>query len=548
MMPTEQVVLDKFDGGFQPDGQPGALLENQWGELKGFIFDRERKVRSQWAVQQVGSETDWVWVEEFIGNQSTYLLAMNTAGVVKWTVAPADDAAYTVANAITWNTITTVPTNSRAIGLVLQDTADGVVNAMMVGKQGAASVFIFYENTLATAIVHTEITDVYPDDPTPVTDEFGQTGFENLDADAIPTANVAAMWGDQVVLADVTVKVDASLPLDAGNATRGRNALWVSEPGNYDTFNPTNGITYVASQEATIIDVVEVDIGLLVFTTVADRQYDGVILLRGAPASYEVVPLRAGIGPSINLVEATEISQEGPNITWWGEVGSVVFPGQEGGIWHTQGDGLDRLDHYGPERYPSDLTTDDWYVKGFREQVILSRPDGVLCLRVFEESGAWTELVTPDVAGGPARPHYMTVAGGSCYWIDAEGGGGMWRWAPEMHAERGLIDGVDATLTVSTRTIQASPHDSTFWHRLGVVCSSPQATGTIVNVVTRPSGFDDTSKGEYTVAVNESIGPRQRLTVPAHGPSLEASASVTFTGDVVIESLAWLARGGKVER
>lgn len=547
IVPSETIELTQFDGGFQPDPQPGALLENQWAELEGFVFDRDRKVRSQYATQRVGSGQGWVWVEGFVGSAQSYLVAMDTGGEVFYAIAPDDNAAFGTVNAVTWTSITTVDTDMRPTGLVLYDSADGVVNAIFVTKQGASEVNVFHENAAGTAIVHAEITDVYPDDATAVTDEYGQTGYESLDTDTTPTHNVAAMWGDFLVLGDVTVKVDASAALDATNDTRGRNALWVSEAGAYQTFNPATGITYVASQEATIVGILEIDLGLLVFTTVADRTYDGVLLLRGSPTSYEVVSLRAGIGPSVELAESTSIAQEGPNVTWWGEVGSAVFPGSEGGIWHTQGEGVDRLDHYGPDRYPADMTTDDWYVVGFRDQVILSRPDGVLALAVFEEAGAWTSLVCPDVGGTTCRPKYMTVVGGSCYWVEDQAGR-MYRWAPERHAERGQIDGSDVTSTVSTRTVVNEQHSSLHWHRLGVVASSPQGTGEVATAVTRPTAFDDSSDGEHSVTLNESIGDRFRGTVPAHGPSIEASATVTFTGDVVIEALSWTVRSGRMLR
>lgn len=543
-MPNQDIALDKFDGGFQPDGQPGALEENQWAQLDGFIFDREDKIRSQWAEQRVGSATpNWRWVVGYQGGTAEWLIAMDTAGEVFYSAAPADNAVFGTVNAVAWISIVNSGTTRRPLGLVLHDPdGTGSRNAMMVGKQGGSYVDFFYENSSGTAIIQSRISDVYPDDPDSVSDEFGLTGFENLDDLAVPTANVAAMWGDFLVLGDVTVKVDPSLPLTLENATRGRNAIWVSEPGVYSTFNPQTGIAYLASQEATIIALIEVDLGLLVFTTVADRNYDGVLLLRGSPTSYEVVALRAGVGPSVDLVDGNDPPLTGPHVALWPETGSAVFAGGEGGIWQTEGEQMDRLDHYGPDRYPAVLTTDAWYVLAFREQMIVSRNDGVHALRVFEETGAWTKLVTSS--GG--RPTWMTSLGGSLYWVDSSDQT-MHRWAPENTAERGLADGATLTLTVGSRTVQESRHATTFWWRVGLVASSP-GTATMESITTRPGAYDDDTGGTLATVLGSAIGRRGRFVVPAHGPSVECSVVATFTGDVVVEGITLLARQGRAVR
>jgi hypothetical protein len=143
--------------------------------------------------------------------------------------------------------------------------------------------------------------------------------------------------------------------------------------------------------------------------------------------------------------------------------------------------------------------------------------------------------------------------------------GSVWRYATEApESERGRANNVPLTLTVSTRTlaVDGSVADP-LWHRFGMTFETPTSctveTVRIQSVgakkrglTTAVTGLIATNKVGHKSWVlgrtftNENEG---EFVVPAGiGAQSEASATVTFTGNVLLETATFWISGARPNR
>lgn len=561
---AESVDLTDFSGGILEAVSPGDFTERQWASLKGFVLESEVSTRSQWACQPVGGAAGvghtWLAVRGFVASKGRYLLALRSDGHVFWSLAPARTASRVDTAAVTWTQITTATPAEGGVDvqlagnpyyrflcetLVIVDQAykSGVLLHSALGNDFALVVYEKADGGLAAK----RYNKFFPKDDV-VTNADG-TETRTPGKYTMPRANVGVMWKDYLILGDVWRKKDAKLAMDATNQARASGALWISanpfaNGGQFiDQFDEGQGLlTNLVSVEATIVGLQVIDQGLLIFTT-STNAGDGVVLLRGRPGfkddgntSFEPEVLRSGMG----LPKNTSLTAQGGH-TVWSEAGIVAFVEDKGTIWHTNGSDTGRLDRYGPT--PPSFATETDHVCALGPYLFASRAGRLLVMRMFEEDGAWTELVTPHAG---VQPRAMTVVEDCLYFTS---NGEMWRYAMGVDAERGLVNGTAVPLTVSTPTLgDPLRHDKKKWFRLGVRATNVR-DGRITNLAVK--GGPALATGTYptyTVALNHNLAEREEVVVPCHGPSVEASATVTFTGDVLLESVSFWVHGGKPSR
>lgn len=210
----------------------------------------------------------------------------------------------------------------------------------------------------------------------------------------------------------------------------------------------------------------------------------------------------------------------------------------------------------------------------------------------------WSELVFPVFYSyQPFAPKHMCEVGGNLYFIGELGT--VWRmemqesenqlWAnlrgtfsynaptyPATWAQAiadynagnlptGWVRTETPTLTVSTPTVTgADSFTKSFWHRIGVRVRRPFSNventsgfvSRILRIVTsdKPaverdmeSFWLDETPVQYVTTLNQDVKERTEVVVPAHGPSVEFSATADFEGDVIIEGIT-MWRHGSVPR
>jgi hypothetical protein len=105
-------------------------------------------------------------------------------------------------------------------------------------------------------------------------------------------------------------------------------------------------------------------------------------------------------------------------------------------------------------------------------------------------------------------------------------------------------------LTVSTATLQGDDnYAKSFWHRVGVRVKQVynSTTGTLKSIVVRDTPALAQSSNSTTATLNTTVVERGELVAPAQGPSVEFSADLVFTGDVMVEGVT-VYKHGKVPR
>lgn len=223
-----------------------------------------------------------------------------------------------------------------------------------------------------------------------------------------------------------------------------------------------------------------------------------------------------------------------------------------------------------------------------------------LMTRLESGENVWSELVFPVFYDyQPFAPKHMCELNGNVYFIGELGT--VWRMESgesenQLYANRrgtisynlpeypatydaGIADysagnlpvgwakTETPTLSVSTPTLAADDMvTKSFWHRVAVRVRRPIANldlqssfvSRLKRVVTsdKPAvtldlGSDWMSDGaavQYPTVKDQDIFDRTEVVVPAHGPSLEFSATVEFEGDVVIEGIAVYKHGRNPRR
>lgn len=105
----KRLTLSNFSGGQNEVLYPREFSPNQWHHLVGMVVTEDGLPRSQYPVQRVGnfpSNDHFYKLHSIVTSVGTFLLAITRLGRLYWCKAPAADATYTTANAVTWTQLT----------------------------------------------------------------------------------------------------------------------------------------------------------------------------------------------------------------------------------------------------------------------------------------------------------------------------------------------------------------------------------------------------------------------------------------------------------
>lgn len=358
--------------------------------------------------------------------------------------------------------------------------------------------------------------------------------------DSMPPANIAANWGDFVVLGDIQWKARRLEPYSVTNTAHYPHGLWFSEAGTTDVWNP-DSVFFVGQkqQDNAVIGMFPLERGLLVVTQ------STIALLRGEPDDFAYEELRTGISPA---------SRE--EVTFWPYTGLVTWLDRRGRVWATNGDAVVRLDdQIKIER------TGPGCILAVDDALFVSGRVDVRVFQSFGETGAWTTLNT-NYGWQKAAQCRSTVIGVGA---DQDSGGNFILDDPvfgllddnTLHGEvdtvtvfnladedrRGTFQGQPVRVTLATRPLPGESDRTVFWHRFGVRANGP---GALVEAKAVPSA--DINERGLTHRVRGDLGQRKDYSFDAHGPSLEASFVFEFEGDVTPEHVTVAAHRGKTER
>lgn len=572
---AENVVLTDFSGGVNEAQFSGDYTDRQWQQLNGFVFENENVLRSQWECQSIGlsgmgSGAQVQAVRTFATVSGLYLLALKSDGSLWWNTAPSRTATNTTTAALSgWTQLssgkkvsdgTTVSiTSSNEYRFLTEVEIPGSAGDLRTGMlvnclDGSVSnaIVIYHDGTTMAAMVYDKrfpeywVTDQYGTDPAPATIE-AKYRTEYAKKGKMPRANVGALWGNVLCLADTEwyankgdIQDYVNKSLDSGAVAKKRypSGMWTSYVSPVgvpviDSFHPVQSFNYgFVTPEAQIVGLQQVDQGLLVFTTSATNR-DGIVLLRGKPYDYSPVLIRGGIG----LPRPTNLGHK-PAAAVWPETGSVCFIEANGKVWYTDGEQADRMDRVGP--IAPTTATDLDHCAALRGYMLAARDGKLWCLSLLnsDQSGkqgvaAWTRLITPNAAAVRS----MSVMQDCVYFV-CPTDGSVWRYAIGG-AERGKINGTLADLVVTSPVLADPEGDKrTRWSRVGVTAHSQTGTGGVFDIWSyNGSVFNITApKGVQTVP-NRLVNDGAIFEGRGHGPSVSCSVRVQFYGDVTVDSV-----------
>jgi hypothetical protein len=351
--------------------------------------------------------------------------------------------------------------------------------------------------------------------------------------------------------------------LNDNNTGPHRGAFYYSS-GDLDAWDPRS-LIIPGKTDVRIAGMHALDDTIIIITT-AGSEGDGVFRVRGYlsklhpydpteqpdPTAVRIELVKGGVGAAPRSDDSKHLNYS----CVWSEAGVVVFIDRLGGVFYTDGQSCDRLDRYGP-RQPAKATTSD-HVAALGKHLFLYRDGRLLCFTMLGSSqgtgsGCWTELSLGSITSVKS----MIGIREDLYFIDQTGtvrriatGGGT-----TLNVERGCVDTVPVTQTVSTATLGSEDeHDKTNWHRFGMTFTTPTtATVGTVRINGGPalvSSFDELGPLDpvsYTLTLNRvysNTGILNEFVVPAGiGAQASASATVTFTGYVVLQSASFWTTG-----
>jgi hypothetical protein len=413
----------------------------------------------------------------------------------------------------------------------------------------------------------------------------------------IPLANVAARWGNALILGDVFWREEGKKiatsttanPLQAlksGNTTAYEGAILYGED-DIDKFDPRSLIPL--STTGTSIRGLHVLDNTLIAITSFGGNGDGVIALRGNlgqlhpydgstpnPFAIRKELVRGGLG-MVDRPNRDIKGQIGGSCVW-PDAGLVVFVDRLGGVWYTDGETCGRLDENGPI-IPAPANRWD-HVGAIGKHLFVWRGQRLWVLSIVGQSpegamsAAWTELVLPGTPSGNDSLRSMAGARSELYFIWGDDKQ-VWRVALNgPTAERGKANNVTLTLTMSTRTMTGpSEMRRTVWHRFGMTFETPtsctvqtveiQSVGAMKqNLATWINPLENV--GNYQIPLNNqsrigyikwtlnrsySSGNEGDFVVPAGiGSQQQASATVTFTGYVRLQTASFWVTGTQQKR
>jgi len=334
---------------------------------------------------------------------------------------------------------------------------------------------------------------------------------------AMPRANVSAMWGDFHMLGDIVWLADRNLPFASDNAARFPHGIWFSQPENADSWDPVD-VQFIGQQadDNRILGMFPVTAGLIVLST------NGAHMLRGNPDFNEYEQIRVGIGPS-----------DRRSVAYWPAAGVVVWVDKRGQIWQTNGEDFGRLDTVLPPVVgpcPSSVVAYDNFL-------LVSRAGRLYALRLYQGEGIWTELNATCM-------REMHRYEGSIYMARTVQNG-IERFAPEFNS-RGTLENEPIGSRISTRTLQPpDQHKQTFWHRFGF---RTDGNGRLIRAFTRSGPTLDPDSKFIEYPIDEPAGDRKDVVFPAHGPSKEASFTLEAEGDVIYEGATVWSHSGRDDR
>lgn len=338
--------------------------------------------------------------------------------------------------------------------------------------------------------------------------------------------------------------------------------------GDIDTFDP-RAMLFPAKSDVRMVGLHVLDDTIIVITQKGSAG-DGLLRIRGYlnrlisysgtsdPNAVRIEVVRGGLGAS----QRTSKYQRNYSCVW-PAAGVVTFVDSEGGIYYTNGQSCDRFDRFGPKSPNPTLVSDLDHVAAMGKHLFAYRHQGgsgaqrLLCFTILSSgdnngAGCWTEVVIPGEITN------MVGSDTALYYIYS---GGVYRMAPGgPSAERGKIHNVNITQTVSTRTFgEAGSHRRINWHRFGMTFNVPTTDGCTVGTVQvqgtgalsigtlNEAGSNDPVK--YTTTLNRAYSTPSVLgefIVPAGiGPQAVASATVTFTGYVQLQSASFWITGSE---
>lgn len=434
-----------------------------------------------------------------VAHADDLLVALDGDGRVWTAPMPAAAASLAAVRAISWTALSGAPVDAdqRLAGLVPLPRSEqlGFVTGLLVnGATSGSAAFIVYDDGSGPAFK--SYANRYP----------------TVESSGMPRANLAAMWGDFLVLGDVEWMVDKDATFGASNRARYEHALWISEPGQPDRWDELR-VVFTGIKDgmgsARVVGLETVDAGLMVLTTT------GVYLLRGLPSDFEYEELRPGQG----------VTGTGA-VSWWSATGAAAWVNDVGQLWHSDGRQFLRLD---------DLLELDAgepgsaWVTSLNEFLLFGRDGRTFAFRVYAEDGAWTELFAPDGFFG-------WFQFGPCLYGTADGR--VWR-LNRVASPRGAIDGQPQTSRVTSRTFEGGDgHRLSFWRRYGLR-AQPEAAGADLTSVTLFTGPAlQSGVQSMSVPLLSGFGDRQELLVPGPGAALESSIRFEFVGDVTVEQVS----------
>ena len=395
--------------------------------------------------------------------------------------------------------------------------------------------FAVYRNPLTSEIETKTWTERYP--PGVGVDPIVGT------SDSMPKANIAANWGDFVVLGDIQWRRDPAAAYGSSNTAHYPHGIWFSRPGQSDTWHPDD-VFFIGQKlnQNAILGMFSLEQGLIVVSQ------SSISLLRGRPGpnpedfSYE--ELRAGISPRTK-----------DEVAFWPHAGLVVWLDYRGRVWATNGDNVFRLDQ--------NISIDQartGCVFGIDEALFVSGGVDVRVMHSFGESAAWTSLITPT-GWQKAVSCGSTVIGLGAnqdslgtFILDDEVFGlldenTLHGFVDSIQVfslasdDRGVFNGRLIRPIMRTRPLPGASERTAFWHRFGVRANGP---GKLLKATSYPS--PDVSQRGYETRVNGRLSDRKDWAFNGHGPSMEAVLEFEFEGDVTPEHVTVGAHRGKAER